>query len=132
MKAVLRKIGSLFIAMLVMLSTMSFSVLQHFCGTELVEQTVFSAVKPCCVESDPAQDQEDGCCNEEQHTVQGQDELTRDSVDLDLKQQAFLTAFVYSYTNLFEGLADQIVPFRHYSPPPLITNIQLIDQVFLI
>lgn len=84
------------------------------------------------MDPEEAENQEDSCCNEEQHSVQGQDELTRNLVDLDFKQQAFLTAFVYSYANLFEGLPDLVVPFRNYSPPQLITNIQLVDQVFLI
>lgn len=118
--------------MVVVLSTMSFSVLQHYCGTELMDQSIFEELDPCCMDSEEAADQEDPCCNEEQHLIHGQDELNRSSIDLDLNHQVFLTAFVFSYASLFEGLSEQIVPFRDYAPPLLVTNIQLVDQVFLI
>ena len=39
---------------------------------------------------------------------------------------------VYSYINLFEGLEKNIVPFKNYSPPLIVTDIQVLDQVFLI
>lgn len=132
MNAAIRKIGSLFIAMVLMLSTMSFSVLQHYCGTELMDQSVFEELEPCCMDAEEAADHEDPCCNEKQYLIQGQDELNRSPVDLDLNQQVFFTALIYSYASLLEGLPEHIVPFRNYAPPLLVTNIQLVDQVFLI
>lgn len=132
MTVTLRKIGSLFVAMVLMLSTMSFSVVQHYCGTELMGQSIFEELEPCCMDSEETSDLEDRCCNEEQYLIQGQDELNRSSVDLDLNQQVFLTAFVFSYASLLEGLPEHIIPFRDYAPPLLVTNIQLVDQVFLI
>jgi len=49
-----------------------------------------------------------------------------------LDQQVFVASFVYSYAHLFEGLAENVIPFRDYSPPPLIRDIQILDQTFLI
>ena len=132
MNAAFRKIGSLLIAMVVMLSTMSFSVVQHYCGTQLMDQSLFEELEPCCMDADQAADHTDPCCNEKQYLIEGQNELSRNSVDLELNQQVFFTAFVYSFINVFEGLPEQIVPLRDYIPPLLVTNIQLVDQVFII
>lgn len=73
------------------------------------------------------------CCKDEVEVLKGQDQLKKASFeDLQFEQQLFLSTFVYSYLNLFEGLAEQIIPFKHYTPPKLIANIHLRDQVFII
>lgn len=117
--------------MVMLLSTMSFTVLQHYCGTELIEQSMFSHVDSCCGDKDSSQDQ-DVCCNNELQIIEGQDELTSSISDLDLRQQVFLTSYFYSYAHLFDVLSKEVVPFRDYIPPLLVTDIHLVDQVFLI
>ena len=65
--------------------------------------------------------------------LKGQDELIVKAIDdLDIDQQVFLTSFTYSYLNLFEGLPQLVVPHKEYSPPNLVKDIQVCDQVFLI
>ena len=51
---------------------------------------------------------------------------------LSFDEQLFVTTFAYSYINLFEGFDENIVPFKDYSPPPLIRDVQILDQIFLI
>ena len=58
--------------------------------------------------------------------------LKTDLSNLTFQQQVFVTAFSYSYVNLFEGLDENIVPFKNYAPPLIVTDIQVLDQVFLI
>ena len=73
------------------------------------------------------------CCKDEVDMLKGQDELlVKTFDDLDLDQQVFLASFAYSYINLFEGLPQFIVPHKDYSPPNLVADIQVLDQVFLI
>ena len=48
------------------------------------------------------------------------------------QQQQFLTTFLYTYINLFEGLPKQVIPHKDYSPPNLVSDIQVLDQVFII
>ncbi|HET8753117.1 MAG TPA: hypothetical protein VFM59_02070 [Salinimicrobium sp.] len=123
-------------ASLVLFSTMSFSVEKHFCGKILIDQAIFSEVESCCMEmhrnsSGEGMD-EDSCCNEEKISVEGQDELKISFDKLDLSQQVFLASFAFTFVNLFEGLPQQVIPFKHYSPPLLVSDIQLLDQTFLI
>ena len=130
MKKAFQHIISLSMAFLVMLSTMSFTVDKHFCGSHLVDKAVFSKAKTCGMQM--SANAEDHCCTNEKIEVEGQDELKISFDSFDFDQQLFITTFTYSYLNLFESLPKQIIPFKDYSPPLLTSDIQLEDQVFLI
>ena len=119
-------------ALLVLFSTVSFTVDKHFCGEILVDQAVFSEAKTCGMHGDKPASAEDKCCDEEKVVVEGQKELKISFDDLDLDQQVFLASFTYSYANLFEGDAQAQTPFFHYKPPLLVYDIHLLDETFLI
>lgn len=133
MKKILQKSGSLVMALLVLFSTMSFTVDKHFCGTYLVDQAVFSKAKDCGMEhpSEGEMITNDGC-SDQQISVQGQDDLKISINDLDLSQQVFLSTFTYSYIGLFQELPQQLIPFSDYSPPLLVRDIQVLHETFLI
>ncbi|WP_108173081.1 HYC_CC_PP family protein [Christiangramia gaetbulicola] len=130
MKKAFQHILSLTMAFLVMLSTMSFTVDKHFCGSHLVDKAVFSKAKTCGMQMNAAA--ESHCCTNEKVSVEGQDELKISFDSFDFHQQLFITTFTYTYFELFESLPKQVIPFKDYSPPLLVTDIQLEDQVFLI
>lgn len=132
MKKVFQKSGSFAMALLVLLSTVSFTVDKHFCGEILVDQAVFSEAKTCEMHGDMPVSSEDDCCDEEKIMVEGQKELKISFDDLDLEQQVFLASFTWSYANLFEGEAQAETPFFHYKPPLLVYDIHLLDETFLI
>ena len=130
MKNVLRNSFSLILAFMVMLSTMSFTVDKHFCGDHLVDKAVFSKAKTCGMQM--SSEVESHCCTNQKTSVEGQDELKISFDSFDFHQQVFITTFTYVYFDLFESLPKQIIPFKDYSPPLLVSDIQLEDQVFLI
>jgi len=135
MKEFLRNTGATLLALVMLLSTVSFTVDKHFCGKMLVDTAVFSKAHSCGMDmGDSAFSgmEEDSCCKDQQVLVEGQDELKRSFEELDLQQQLFITSFTYSFLNLFEILPGQAVPFQDYAPPLLVTDIQLLDQVFII
>ncbi len=123
-------------AMLLLFSTVSFTVEKHFCGDVLIDVAVFSDVHKCGLELDDSQQTnvvKKSCCKDTLEIVEGQDELTVKTFDdLDVNQQQFLTAYTYSFNSLFEVLPKQIIPHNHYRPPNLIVDVQILDQVFLI
>lgn len=132
MKKFFHKLSSLAMALLVLFSTVSFTVDKHFCGEILVDQAVFSEAKTCGMHGDMPASAEDECCDEEKVLVEGQKELKMSFDDLDLEQQVFLASFTWSYTKLFEGDAQAETPFFHYKPPLLVYDIHLLDETFLI
>ena len=72
------------------------------------------------------------CCSEKTIAIDGQDELKISLKKLSLDQQLFVEAFTYTYISLFKELEIQIIPFKEYSPPFLVTDIQVINDSFII
>ncbi len=124
------------LAVLVLFSTVSFTIEKHFCADVLIDVSIFTELDKCAMEAyEVAMEKitKKSCCKDVIDVIQGQDELKSPSFeDLDFEQQQFLTAFAYTYLGLYEGLPKQTIPHRDYSPPNLITDIQLLDEVFLI
>ncbi|UJH89820.1 hypothetical protein LZ575_12430 [Antarcticibacterium sp. 1MA-6-2] len=133
MRKKFQKAISTLLALLVLVSTFSFTVDKHFCGSILVDLAVFSEAETCGMEMDFEMGiAEDSCCTNEKTAVEGQDELKISFNSLDLDQQIFLTSFTHTFLNLFEGASLEVIPFKDYTPPLLVTDIQVLDQVFLI
>jgi len=137
MKQCIHKIVSVLMAFVVLFSTMSFTIDMHYCGDTLVDTAVFSKAKTCGMESMETSSCESpqlkkDCCSEEQISFEGENELQLTFEDLNFEQQVFVFNFIYTHINLFEGLEENIVPFKEYSPPLVVKDIQLLDEQFLI
>ncbi|MDF1516414.1 MAG: hypothetical protein RQ864_02770 [Lutibacter sp.] len=138
MKQLLRKISASLMAFIVLLSTMSFTVSEHYCGHTLVDTALFSKAESCGMDlqkttpMDRNSIHKDNCCKDELKQFMGQNELNTSFSSLNFEQQVFVASFTYAYLNLFEGLKENIIPFKYYTPPLLVTDILVLDQVFLI
>jgi len=136
MKTITQKIASLLMACIVLLSTMSFTIDMHYCGDILVDTSVFTAAETCGMELQESSKEcsvsKKNCCSDTQIVFEGQDELKNSFDSLATEQQLFISSFVYTYLNLFEGLEGNVIPFKDYSPPLLVKDIQKLDGVYLI
>lgn len=136
MKQVLHKPFSILMALLVLFSTVSLTIEKHYCGDVLIDVAVFDELQKCNMEAAEIALEKitkKKCCKDEVQLLKGQDELKVSSFDnLNLEQQLFVTTFAIAYVNLFEGLPQHIIPHKHYFPPKLIEDRQVLDQVFLI
>lgn len=120
-------------AIVVLFSTLSFTIESHYCGSNLIDTAVFTKVKKCGMEPSSEASLIKSCCKDEVVVLVGQDKLKLNAFsDLDLNQQFALVSFLYSYVSLFESLPKQIIPHRDYAPPNLIFDIQVLDETFLI
>ena len=72
------------------------------------------------------------CCSDEQVIVEGQDTLKTSFDKLDKDQQLFVAAFIHTYIHLFFESQEDLNSYRDYTPPPLVRDIQVLDQTFLI
>lgn len=138
MAQLIKKTGAVLMAFVVLFSTMSFTLSEHYCGDMLVDTGLFSKAESCGMEMqnptslEDLSIEKDSCCNDVLLQIEGQSELITDFSSLSQDQQVFITSFIHSYVNLFEGLDNHVVPFKHYSPPLLVRDIQVLDEVFLI
>lgn len=127
-------------ALLLLFSTMSFSMDMHFCGDHLVDFSLFDKAESCgmmpaasktstdCAMIDVDMD----CCSDVQVLIEGQEDFKVSFDKLTFGQQFFLTSLVYSYVKLFEGTQSSSPGNWEYMPPPLIQDIQILHQTFLI
>jgi len=139
MKKVFHKIASIAMALIVVFSTMSFTVNSHFCGDMLVDTSYFVKAESCGMDmqqekkSDECSVIKKNCCQDVASVVEGQDTLKITPFDqLSFDQQVFIASFYYSYINLFEGIHDKVIPFKNYSPPLVVKDIHVLDEVYLI
>jgi len=137
-KQFIHKVLSVLMALLVLFSTVSFTIDKHYCGSTLVDVAIFHKAKGCGMEMQNSSNKDcsitkKNCCKEEQTVIKGQDELKFSTIeDLNLDQQFFLATFVYTYNNLFEEIKVNVSSYIDYKPPLVIRQIFKIDETYLI
>ena len=138
MKTLFRNITAISLAFLVLFSTMSFVINEHYCGGELVASAIFSKAEVCGMEIQNTHTttknslEKDSCCKDVEKLVEGQNDLKLDFTNLEQHQQVFIASFVYTYINLFESIEKENIQFKDYSPPLIVKDIQVLDEVFII
>lgn len=139
MRQLFYKIGSVLMALVVVFSIMSFTINSHFCGDTLVSTSYFSEAKTCGMEMKQDTNikkcsiSKKNCCKDVIQLIEGLDNLKKSEFDsLSYDQQLFLTTFFYTCINLFEGLHNNVIPFKGYAPPLVVKDIQVLDEVYLI
>ena len=121
-------------AVIVLLSTMSFTVEKHYCGDFLVDVSVIGNVEKCAMTADQATlVKSKDCCSDEVFHIEGQDELQKESFNkLTIEQQKLLVAYAFSYEFFF--IESREILFSRNTPPPpdLNKDLQAFYQTFLI
>ena len=137
MKQIFHKISSFLMAIVVLFSTMSFTLNMHYCGDALVETAIFHKAKGCGMEMEKPSTEgcaitKKNCCDDKQLSIEGQDELQLQIDKISFEQQVFIASFVYTYINLFEGLDNNVSSYEEYKPPLVVRQLYKIDETYLI
>ena len=135
-KQLLHKILALSLAVLVMFSTLSFSVEKHYCSTNLVDiDILFSGEKTQkdCFGNELINKTESSCCNDVVEFVEGQELIQNNNVkDYQYSDYQFFSALSYKYNYIFVGLPKSVRPNDDYAPPILVEDRTIKHQIFLI
>lgn len=134
MKEQITKIGAVLMTLIVLISTMSFTINQRYCDGNLVDTTLFSKSDSCkiVVQSNCCEITEE-CCDHEQIVIDGQKELpSRVSVEIPIIKQFFILNSSNLFFEDFNLKSKKDVFYKEYIPPSLIFNKQIIHQVFII
>ncbi len=124
-------------ALLVLLSTTSFTIESHYCGDILVDTSLLGAAESCGMDQLQTKQSKDditekNCCHNQKITVTGQDNLNISIDKLSIDQQVFVASFVYTYLNLFGELGYKVPSFSEYPPPLIVKSIYKLDETYLI
>ncbi|UOB16488.1 HYC_CC_PP family protein [Abyssalbus ytuae] len=139
MKKLLLKISAVLMTLVILSSTMSFTINRHYCGDILVDTAIFKEAKSCGMEMKTSMNAskecsvtKKSCCSDEQLVIQGQDELKTSVESFSVSNQLFLASFVYSYTSLFEESKESTTSYNDYTPPLVVRSIYKLDETYLI
>nr|WP_042288695.1 hypothetical protein [Nonlabens ulvanivorans] len=133
----LKNISVLMMAVVVLCSTLSFSVHKHFCGPFLKDISIVVPSHGCGMETNNTTEScavalEKSCCNDVVELVKGQDDLKLSWDHFNLDQQQFIVLFTHSYIYSITGDDFVDTPFTSYSPPLVTRDIPVLHQSFLI
>ena len=137
MKKVVHKISAVLMTLVVLFSTMSFTMHMHYCGDTLVDSSYFEKADSCGMEmpqpasSSDCEGVQKNCCADKEFTLEGQDELSL-THELQMEQKVFAAIFINTYIQLFESPEESKTADQHYLPPPLVKPIHKLDETYLI
>ena len=115
-------------SLLVLVSTVSWTVDQHICMGRVVSTAVFSEAAGCGM----AMSEDNKCCDHKTDTLKGQDDLKHSEVIIDFAPIAIgVDSFVLSIVKPTEITAEAPSIFRFHPPDPP-ERLHLMFQVFLI
>jgi hypothetical protein len=137
MKQVSHKILATVMAFVVLFSTMSFTVDMHFCGDTLVATSMFQKATGCGMEKEKSAAEgctivKSNCCKDKQMIIDGQDEMQLSIATISFEQQVFITSFIYTYVNLFEGVDAAVTSYQAYQEPLVSRQLYKLAETYLI
>ena len=137
MKSLIHKFVSINMALLLLLTTTSFSIAAHFCGDDIVNIALNSDAQSCAMQdADPEMHdlmRDMGCCDDKHIVSDSDDDLQKTAFEFSFDQLVFITAFTHSYHTLFDLEANS--SSTHWikeSPPLLGRDLFLLHDSFLI
>lgn len=141
MKTLSHKILATILSLILVFSTLSFAVEKHECGGEITNVSVFGELEKCSPwmemevhnshSSNELSFNKLQCCKDLAQIVQSN--LVVEKATKTFKIQALpQVSFIIYNLDLFEGLAENIVPFQYYIPQKIITDKNVLHQTFLI
>ena len=143
MKNIIHKISSFSLALIVLFSSLSFTVNKHYCGGEVINTTLLVSADNCGMNMNVCENElqnnkqttsveKEPCCKDTTQVVDGNDTNQQaQQMNLDIAQVQFVQAFVYSFVLNFQ-LPTNFSEIIDYSPPLVSNNIQTLFQVFRI
>lgn len=125
-------------ALVVMFSTMSFSINKHYCMEHLVDVSVIFPAENCGMDMISTPDDEGEqlnavpCCSEEHIAVEGQDEInTSNTISVEINK-TFVAAFFYAFNALYVEEITERPEYKDYSPPLITKDLPVIYETYLI
>ncbi|WP_432280171.1 HYC_CC_PP family protein [Urechidicola vernalis] len=133
MKQTFHKILSTLMAVVVLLSTMSFTVSKHYCGDILVDTAIFEELEGCGMqmameETESHSEEEKSCCINTEDFVDGEETEQLPIQKVSALDVFFVAAFILTYQEL-ELTDNSNLYFTPYiSPPNLEDRVVLFEN----
>lgn len=138
----MKKVVSIFLALLMLASTIGFATNTHFCGGEAVEHTLSlgieyldcgmaEAPEQCSSENGHDQVRSKPCCENQHELLQLEADATVIQHSLEVNK-TFFVDFIHTFVAQLYTFEKQVPDYLNYSPPLLEQDVQILFQSFLI
>lgn len=136
MKTIVTKIFATLLSLIVLMSSMSFTIDKHFCGDTLVDISYLGKADDCGMkmhkDSESMSIKKKNCCKNTTEYVDF-DAFNQEKVQITTAQEIeFLVFYVYSYLNLYQELKLDKEFYKNFSPPDISKDTQILYETFLI
>jgi len=137
MKVFTKKISATILSLVVLFSSMSFTIDTHYCGGNLVDISYFGEADNCGVEemqmdSDVTKIKKNKCCKDEITIVESSTFNKEELITIQINDIEFVFAFAYSYINSNQNILLENEYYKDFSPPGIDQDILVLHQSFLI
>ncbi len=141
MKAFLKKISATILSLVVLFSSMSFTIDKHYCGETLVDVSYFGKADNCGMKGMKGMEMnpEDSvivkkkkCCKDETIVVESSTFDKEKIISLQSTDIEFVFFYAYSYINMYQDISLEKEYYKDFSPPDIEQDIQVLHQVFRI
>tara|TARA_B100000787_G_scaffold169695_1_gene161769 strand:+ start:8171 stop:8584 length:414 start_codon:yes stop_codon:yes gene_type:complete len=137
MKVLIKKIISTLLSIIVLLSSMSFVIDEHYCGDMLMDVSYFGDADNCGISgmnmnSETSVIKKNNCCKDKITLVESlifkkEKNINPQYIELDI---AFFNE--YSYLVFYKNIALEKKYHKDFSPPDIEQDIRVLHQTFLI
>lgn len=136
MKKRLFQFTAILMSIVVLLSSMSFTIDKHYCGETLVEVSYFGKADSCCskmkMKKHSQKKKKKKCCKNETELIASTTFDKENVLVIAPKDLQFLVFHIHSYINLFEDAEVEKEFYKDFDPPDLVQDIQVLHETFLI
>jgi len=120
-------------AILLLSSTISWSVDKHLCMGRVMDVAFFHEAHGCGMDHGMGETMpEKSCCDDESFTITGQDVLNYSWDGFDFDAKVFLTTYAQPNLQFVKVASKRTVPEILYPPPLLVHDLNLLHDLFLI
>lgn len=136
MVTLIKKISSVVLSLMVVFSSMSFIVDEHYCGETLIDFSYFGESNDCGMEDmgmiryENLEIKKKSCCKDKKTVVQAS--IFNKEKNFNYQCIDVTSSSIYFYTNTFKSVSIDKHYYKDFSPPDIQQNFQILHQTFLI
>ncbi len=137
MKKIIHITSSILLSVVVLVSSMSFVVEEHYCGETLIDTSYFGNAESCgmnMTSSSPKNSEitKPNCCKDKTVVVESSVFNKEKVVSVPFSKVRFLYSYLYSYIEINQSISLEKQYYKDFSPPDTEQNLQILHQTFLI
>ena len=137
MNATIKKISATILSLVVMFSSMSFTIDEHFCGSRLMDVSYFGDADNCGMDeidmsSNISVFKKNNCCKDQITLLQSSIFNKEKLINLQNTDIETSLPEASCYSVFYKNSSLKLKYYKDFSPPDIAKDIRVLHQVFLI